>query len=97
MRNPGFRSVALSEPKRYIHKYFCQEARKLIPELKDSDIAPSNKWGIRPQLINWDTKELEMDFIIEQHHNQLHILNAISPAFTASMSMAKYLVKKYIK
>ena len=95
-KNPGFRSVALSEPKRYIHKYFCQEARKLMPDLKDSDVFPADKWGIRPQLVNWETKELVMDFLVEQNNNQLHILNAISPAFTASMAMARYLVAEYI-
>lgn len=95
-KNPGFRSVALSEPKRYIHKYFCREARKLMPKLKDKDVLPCNKWGIRPQLVNWKTKELVMDFLVEQKDNQLHILNAISPAFTASFAMSEYIVSRYL-
>ena len=36
-----------------------------------------------------------MDFIVEKQANSLHLLNAISPAFTSSMAIANYLVETY--
>ena len=33
-----------------------------------------------------------MDFLVEKKENQIHILNAVSPAFTASFAFAKYIL-----
>jgi len=33
-----------------------------------------------------------MDFLVEKQQNQIHILNAVSPAFTASFAFAKYVL-----
>ena len=89
VRNKKFRSIAFDEPKKYIFKYFFDDARKLVKELSPEDIMPCSKVGIRPQLINLDTNELVMDFLIEKGPDSIHVLNAISPAFTSSMSFAK--------
>ena len=56
----------------------------------------STKIGIRPQLVNMRTKELVMDYVIKETENSVHILNAISPAFTSSMAFANMLVAHYI-
>lgn len=88
-QNKKFRAIALEEPKKYFFKYFFNDAKKLVKELAPEDIMQSPKVGIRPQLINLDTKELVMDFLIEKGENSLHVLNSISPAFTSSMSFAK--------
>ncbi|RAP34004.1 L-2-hydroxyglutarate oxidase [Candidatus Marinamargulisbacteria bacterium SCGC AG-410-N11] len=95
-KNNKFRSVALSEPKNYIPYYFYKEAKKLVKSLHYSDIVASSKVGIRPQLVNWDTKELVMDFLIEKKDNTIHILNAISPAFTSAPAFVKEIISKYI-
>ncbi len=94
--NSKFRSVALEEPKKYIPSYFYQDAKKLVKELHPDWIIPTHKVGIRPQLIDIHKKELMMDFLIEKQNNVLHILNAISPAFTSSMAFAQYVVKQYL-
>ena len=60
------------------------------------DLIPSNKVGIRAQLVDWRTKELVMDFIVIRDKDTLHILNAISPAFTTSMAFAKWLVDEMV-
>lgn len=88
-KNQKFRSIAFDETKKYIFKYFFEDARKLVKELAPEDIMPCSKVGIRPQLIDLDTNELVMDFLIEKGPDSLHVLNAISPAFTSSMSFAK--------
>jgi L-2-hydroxyglutarate oxidase LhgO len=63
-----------------------------MAELKSEDLIPSNKVGIRPQLVNVKTKSIEMDYIIEQTENSTHILNSISPAFTSSFAFAEWIV-----
>ncbi len=35
------------------------------------------------------------DFLIEGDTNSTHVLNAVSPAFTASFPFAEYLVEKF--
>jgi len=92
--NEGFRAAAVSETKKYLKQYMLAEAKKLLPELKMEDIEDTSKVGIRPQLVDWKSKKLVMDFILLKDGDSLHILNAISPAFTCSMAFAKHVVKE---
>lgn len=96
MANKKFRTVALTEPKKYFSSCFYHDAKQLVKELKKEWLVSTAKVGIRPQLIDTNKKELLMDFIIEKDNNTLHILNAISPAFTSSMAFARYVVKNYL-
>jgi L-2-hydroxyglutarate oxidase LhgO len=89
--NPKFRRVAMTEPRKYLSRCFYEDARQLVKELEPRDIGPSPKCGVRPQLVNWKTRELVMDFMVENGENSTHVLNAISPAFTCSMDIAKKL------
>lgn len=90
--NSQFRQVALSEPKKYNQSVFFNDAKKLVKRLEQSWLVPTSKVGIRAQLINWKEKTMVMDFYTEQTENSLHVLNAISPAFTSALSFADYLV-----
>ncbi len=90
--NPGFRSAAQTEMKRYWTPSIYEEAHSMAPELKEDDLEPSNKVGIRAQLVHWPTRKLVMDFVVEHAENSVHVLNAISPAFTCSMAFAKHIV-----
>ncbi len=92
--NDAFRTAAMGETKKYFKTYMYSEARKLVPELKIEDIEDTPKVGIRPQLVDWKNKKLVMDFIILKDGDSLHILNAISPAFTCSMAFAKHVVNE---
>ncbi len=95
--NPLFRRVAHEEPKKYIAKYFYRDAKRLVKELQPNWLTRATKVGIRPQLINIRDKKLMMDFLVVQERHSVHVLNAISPAFTSSMAFAKYIVQMYIK
>jgi L-2-hydroxyglutarate oxidase LhgO len=94
--NAGFRKVAISEPGKYFLRSFFEEIKDLINDLNIEDILPSNKAGIRPQLIDCQKKELVTDFAVLKHKNSIHILNAVSPAFTSSMAFAEFVVDNYI-
>jgi hypothetical protein len=43
---------------------------------------------LRDELIDIYKDELVMDFVLEQGEQDIHVLNAISPAFTSSMAFA---------
>ena len=95
MRNQySFRKLVYSEMQKYRKKHFLAAAQKLVPSLEPTDMVPTSKSGIRPQLVNIRTKKLEMDYILCNTDNSLHVLNAISPAFTSSMAFAELIVNR---
>ena len=94
--NPRFRKVALTEPKKYIPRFFFKDIEPMVDGLSKEDIIPSDKVGIRPQLVDWERKELVMDFLVLKDSNSVHILNAISPAFTSAFAFAEYVVSQYV-
>jgi hypothetical protein len=62
---------------------------------KLSDALPENflKWGrpgIRAQLMDIQTRRLEMDLVLEGDSNSFHVLNAVSPAWTCSIPFARH-------
>ena len=46
--------------------------------------------------VNIKAKKLEMDYIFERTENSVHVLNAISPAFTSSFAFAEMIVDKAV-
>ncbi|NJL58530.1 MAG: L-2-hydroxyglutarate oxidase [Desulfobacteraceae bacterium] len=94
--NPKFRTVALSEPAKYFLPVFFKDAASLVKKLDISDIEPSDKAGIRAQLVHRKTGELVYDFTLEKAGNTLHVLNPVSPAFTSSMDLAKQIVSSFL-
>lgn len=94
-RNAGFREVALREPRKYAGRVFHREAASLVRSLDPSDIVPSDKVGIRAQLVDWSTKQLVMDFHVVADGGAVHVLNPVSPAFTSSMQIARTLVREH--
>ena len=73
---------------------FLKKAQVLIPEIRSNDIF-SGPAGVRAQGI--DLKgNLMMDFNVIKTNNQVHILNAQSPAATCSLAIADYIIDNYI-
>jgi (S)-2-hydroxyglutarate dehydrogenase len=92
----GFRSLAFEELKKYDRSYFTGLAVKMVKQI---DTAGFNQWsksGIRAQLLNTSTKELVQDFVVEGDSHTVHVLNAVSPAFTCSFPFAAWVVDQYI-
>jgi len=90
----GFRNYAHDEVSRFLKPRFAAAVRALIPRLETKDLIPSTKVGIRAQLLNKKTRRLEMDFMVHKQGNTVHILNAVSPAFTSSLPFADHVVDK---
>jgi L-2-hydroxyglutarate oxidase LhgO len=87
--NRKFRSVALSEPKKYVPAFFHRDADRLVRGYRPEDFGRADKVGIRPQLVDWRTRELVMDFLVEAVDGSVHVLNPVSPAFTSSLELAR--------
>lgn len=89
-----FRKLAVTEVKKYMRSYMVAQAQQLA---EGFDIGHFDRWGrpgIRAQLINRKTKKMEMDFVVDGDKSSVHILNAVSPAFTGAIPFADYVVKK---
>lgn len=93
----NFRSLALEEVKKYNRQYFTNMAAKMLKHIDTTKFTEWTKPGIRAQLLNTDTMALAQDFIIEGDQDSIHILNAVSPAWTSSMPFARYVIENYIK
>jgi len=51
--------------------------------------------GIRSQIVNVETKELEMDYIVTSDKNVIHVLNAVSPGWTSALPFGRWVVESY--
>ncbi len=92
----GFRDLAFEEFKKYSKSYLIGLAKSMVKSIDDSGF---NQWstpGIRAQLLDKDTLELVQDFVVESKDNSVHVLNAVSPAFTCSFAFASWVVEEYI-
>jgi L-2-hydroxyglutarate oxidase LhgO len=91
-KSEAFRAAAKTEPRKYLKAVLYREARQLVPQLRRDDLRPSKKVGVRPQLVHWPTRQLVMDFVVLKEDRSMHVLNAVSPAFTSSMAFARHAV-----
>jgi L-2-hydroxyglutarate oxidase len=64
---------------------FCASLQKLVPEITEADLEPGGA-GVRAQAMT-PTGELVQDFDLVERANALHVLNAPSPAATASLAI----------
>ena len=75
-------------------KAFVKALQKLIPEISENDIVPDGA-GVRAQALTNDGKLVD-DFRIVETQRTVHVLNAPSPAATASISIGKRIAEMAI-
>jgi L-2-hydroxyglutarate oxidase len=69
----------------FSRELFCRSLQRLVPEVQPSDLETGGS-GVRAQAITRGG-ELEQDFRLIARPNALHVLNAPSPAATASLAI----------
>lgn len=74
-------------------KAFVKNAQKLIPEIQKDDLVPMEA-GVRAQAMNSKGKLID-DFYFENTDRSIHVLNAPSPAATASLEIGKEILTRY--
>lgn len=67
---------------------FCRSLQRLIPDVRPEDLAPGGA-GVRAQAMT-PAGELVQDFALVARPNALHVLNAPSPAATASLAIGAH-------
>ncbi len=70
-------------------KLFLRQLKRLIPSIESDDIIPC-KAGVRAQALKPNGEPID-DFRIERKGNSIHVLNAPSPAATASLAIGDYI------
>ena len=92
----GLRTLSIREIRLMRLRGVCDELTKIISGVEPRDLEPSlAKVGIRSQIFDSTTQHLVTDFVVVPDGKAIHILNAISPAFTASFAFASYVLDTY--
>ncbi|MFZ9954846.1 MAG: L-2-hydroxyglutarate oxidase [Flavobacteriales bacterium] len=87
---------ALQEYRRaFSKKMFLKSLQKLIPDLTMEDIQPARA-GVRAQALD-SNGQMIADFKIEFKNKHVHVLNAPSPAATASLAIGRHIVEEIKK
>jgi len=87
------RSLAMKELSLLTKRGFFNEINKMFKNLKPNELELSNqKVGIRSQIFDPNKKNLVNDFVIINQKHATHVLNAISPAWSASFAFAEHLI-----
>ncbi len=92
----NFRELANEEIKKYNRDHFIKLAAKMVQHIDPEGFTEFTQPGIRAQLLNKKTLELVQDFVVEGDGKSLHILNAVSPAFTCAFPFAEYVVNRHL-
>jgi L-2-hydroxyglutarate oxidase LhgO len=71
----------------YSRTLFARALARLVPEVQPQDLVPAGS-GVRAQALDREGRLLD-DFHIVEGEGSLHVLNAPSPAATASIAIGK--------
>ena len=76
-------------------KAFVRGLQKLVPEVRAADIVPIAA-GVRAQALTKEGKLVD-DFLISEGENSIHVLNAPSPAATASIPIGEEIARRTVE
>ncbi|MDF0677501.1 MAG: L-2-hydroxyglutarate oxidase [Nitrospira sp.] len=85
-----FRRLAMEEIAKYSRSKMVSLASVLAEGVAERHYRTWGRPGIRAQLLDITKRKLEMDFVLEWDNRSMHVLNAVSPAFTCSLPFASY-------
>ena len=92
----GFRYLAFEEFAKYSKTHLANLAKDMVHSIGSTAFDTWSTPGIRAQLLHKNSLELVQDFVVEKKDNSIHILNAVSPAFTCSFAFAAWVVDEYV-
>lgn len=91
-----FWRVGLEEYGRSFSKrLFVKSLRRLMPEIRSDDLVPGGS-GVRAQAIDGEGRMVD-DFRILTEERMVHVLNAPSPAATASLSIGEHIADRVLE
>ncbi len=89
-----FKTLAVQEMAKYCKSKMILLASELAEGVKPVHYQRWGKPGIRAQLVDIKKRRLEMDFVLEGDRHSMHILNAVSPAFTCGLPFSEYVCER---
>jgi (S)-2-hydroxyglutarate dehydrogenase len=89
-----FKRLAVSEIRKYSRRRMISLASSLASGLTLKSFKHWSMPGIRAQLVDIKARKLEMDFVLEGDGRSMHVLNAVSPAWTCSIPFSRYVVEQ---
>jgi (S)-2-hydroxyglutarate dehydrogenase len=103
LRFPGLRRLLLAHARAGVGELwrdkvasaFVRQARRYLPELSGTDLAPGGS-GVRAQCVARDGSLVD-DFLFRDGEAMLHVVNAPSPAATASPAIGRMIAERAIE
>ena len=92
--NFDFKTLAMREITKYSKATMVSLASQLAEGIRPEHYHTWGKPGIRAQLVDIKKRKLEMDFVLEGDKHSMHVLNAVSPAFTCSLPFSEYVCQQ---
>jgi L-2-hydroxyglutarate oxidase len=93
---PDLFSLALTEFPKISTRNLLKGGSELVPLVFKTSGWTIKEPGLRAQLVNKSTGQFEQDFVVRRHGKITHILNAVSPGWTASIPFSDWVVTKYL-
>jgi L-2-hydroxyglutarate oxidase LhgO len=87
-------SLALTEFPKISTTNLLNGGSELVPLVSNTSGWTTKNPGLRAQLVNKSTGQFEQDFVVMRNGRITHILNAVSPGWTASIPFANWVVSK---
>jgi L-2-hydroxyglutarate oxidase LhgO len=103
LRHPGFRRLARSYARTgalelwrdLVKPAMARELQRYVPALRPADVAYGPA-GVRAQVLDRDGSLVD-DFLLEDGEDALHVVNAPSPAATASLPIGRHVAERAIE
>ncbi len=92
--NFNFSELALQEARKYFRSRMVALAGALATGVRREHFRQWGRPGIRAQLLDVTTHKLEMDFVLEGDDRSMHVLNAVSPAFTCALPFSEFVCEQ---
>jgi L-2-hydroxyglutarate oxidase len=73
---------------------FCRSLRKLVPDIREEDLEGGGA-GVRAQAMTADGRLVD-DFLFDEAKGILHVVNAPSPAATASLAIGETIASRVL-
>jgi len=89
-------SLAVAELPKVSTRRLVTDGQRLVPNAKLITSWKYKEPGIRAQLVKLENGKFEMDFVVRSSNGVVHVLNAVSPGWTAAIPFAKYIFENYL-
>jgi L-2-hydroxyglutarate oxidase len=90
-REYNFPGILRQEFPKISTKFLIKDVKKIVPGISQIRNWEKIRPGIRAQLVNVNNGKMEQDFIVRNHRNSTHILNAVSPGWTSALPFGRWI------